>query len=387
MLLMTPGPVTVDQRILSALNQPVLAQYDPAFVAIYEETVAMLRTIFGIEGDAVILPGSGRLGVEAAIVSVIEPGNAVLNLTNGIFGNWMIEITRRCGGISTVIEAPWDFPIDPEEVRKHLTTGKYKAVTVVHSETSTGVRNPVEAIGELCQEFNTLFIVDAISSLCALPVNMQKMHIDLCVGSSQKAIGSLIGLSMVGINTRAWQMMERRTYPCQNFALDIGRWRTAFFERSGIHPGIFPVIPSTHLVYALNIASHLLLDEGLPERIHRIKVHARAVRAAVQALGLELFPQRASYSDSVTAVRTPFGMTDSEIVDMMQEEGILIGGSIFELRGQIFRIAHMGEQARRNHLLPTLLLLEKTLSRLGYKLSQGLIAGEAYLSALDSTGS
>jgi len=379
---MTPGPIAVDERVLLTLAQSVIAPQDEAFVPVFEETLRLLRPVFGTQGDVVILPGSSRVGVEAAVVSAVEPGDQVLNVVNGVFGNWLAEMTRCVGGESVVVESPWDRPVDVELIERHLRGGEFKALTVVYSETSTGVRNPVEVIGPLCRRHGVLCVVDAVSAFAVLPLNLDEMCIDLCAASSQKGIGALLGLSMVGMNPNAVEALRRRRTPCLSFSLDLGRWRPQFFGRQGINPGMYPVLPSTHLVCALREACRLLHQEGLSQRLRRIANHARAVRTGVEQAGLELFPRPGGYSDALTAIRTPHGCQEADILTRLkQRHGILVGGSIFELKGQLFRIAQMGVQASTSCLVPTLLALEETLSALHFPVRPHAIV-DGYLTAL-----
>jgi len=374
MLLMTPGPVAVDERIIEAMNRPAIAHYHPEYFDVFNKTMEMLKSVFGTSGDVIILPGSGRVGMEASIVSIADPGDRILCIVTGTFGRWFVQIAKRARCKVRILEGKWGGAINPEEVEKILKEEEFKAVTVVHSETSTGACNPIETVGKICKDYEVLHIVDAISSLGCMNLNMDKMNIDLCLSASQKGIGGIVGLALVGVSDRAYKVMKEKKEISQSFALDLKRWRDQFFGHE--YPRPYPVIPSTHLVYALNEACKLIMEEGLENRLSRCRKVAQAVRKSMIALGLELFPEERDAADSLTAVKPPEGISDSDIVHTMREKyDVMIGGSIFELKGKLFRISHMGVQASMNYLVPTLAALERTLVDLGYKVKFGTGVG------------
>lgn len=374
MLLMTPGPIAVDERIIEAMNRPAIAHYHPEYFDVFNKTMEMLKSVFGTSGDVIILPGSGRVGMEASIVSIADPGDRILCIVTGTFGRWFVQIAKRARCKVRILEGKWGGAINPEEVEKILKEEEFKAVTVVHSETSTGACNPIETVGKICKDYEVLHIVDAISSLGCMNLNMDKMNIDLCLSASQKGIGGIVGLALVGVSDRAYKVMKEKKEISQSFALDLKRWRDQFFGHE--YPRPYPVIPSTHLVYALNEACKLIMEEGLENRLSRCRKVAQAVRKSMRALGLELFPEERDAADSLTAVKPPEGISDSDIVHTMREKyDVMIGGSIFELKGKLFRISHMGVQASMNYLVPTLAALERTLVDLGYKVKFGTGVG------------
>jgi aspartate aminotransferase-like enzyme len=274
-----------------------------------------------------------------------------------------------------VLDSEWGGVLDLNRVEDALKKAAYKLVTVVHSETSTGAVNPIREIGEIVRRHSALYLVDAISSLGALPLSMDDMGIDLCATGSQKALGSITGLSIVGVAPRAYEVMRARKQVCQSYALDLGRWPGMFLNKQSSRP--YPVIPSTHLVYALQTACRLVLEEGLPARLERHRRFAEATRRAVAAIGLELFPDRRVVGDSLTGVKPPSGLHDSRITEIMRDKhGIIVGGGLYDLKGKLFRISHMGVQASPLYLLPTLDALEKTLAELGHKFERGAALAE-----------
>lgn len=383
MLLMAPGPVQVDQRVIDAMGRPAITHQSADFFQTIDDTIAMLRSIFQTKSDVIIMPGSGRLGLEAAICSVVERGDPTLHLFNGTFAGFSLEIARRWGAEPTVIEGRWGGPIDLDRVRSELARKRYKMVLVVHSETSTGARYPIAEVAKLCAEHDALCFVDGISSIGSMEFDMDGMGIDLCVTGSNKSLGSIIGLSMIGVSEKAFRAMANRETVCNAWTLDLSRWRDKFFGAPAPRP--YPVIPSTHLVFALREACRLTLEEGLQARWERHHRFAEATRRAVEAMGLTLFPDRDLAADSVTAVCVPAGLAEKDILKRMRERyQVSIAGSMWgAAQGLLFRISHQGVQASAECLLPTLLALENTLTDLGCPVEPG-VSLQAFARALRS---
>jgi alanine-glyoxylate transaminase/serine-glyoxylate transaminase/serine-pyruvate transaminase len=381
MLLMTVGPVAVDPRVIEAMNRPAITHQSMEFFEVLDETIGMLRTIFQTKSDVIVMPGSGRLGIESALCSVIERGDRTLHISSGTFAGFALDAARRAGAEPTVVEGRWGGPMELQRVRSELTKARYKLVLVVQSETSTGARYPVEEVARLCREFDTLCFVDGVSSMGSMPFDMDGMEVDLCVTSSNKSLGAIIGLSVIGVSQRAYGAMENRKTVCQSYALDLLRWRKLFFGRPAPRP--YPVVPSTHLVFALKEACRQTLEEGLEARWQRHQRFAEATRQAVEAVGLRLFPDRELAGNAVTAVRVPEGVEEKAILKKMREAyKIELSGSMpGPSGGKLFRISHQGVQASTEYLLPTLMALENTLADLGHgtEVGKSLVAFERAL--------
>ncbi|NLE77459.1 MAG: alanine--glyoxylate aminotransferase family protein [Chloroflexi bacterium] len=372
MLMMTPGPIAVDHRVVAALNQPATTHHAPAFSAVLEDVLEMLRPIFGTASHVTLLPGSGRLGLESAVVSVVERGEPTVHLVNGTFAGWSVDIARRAGAEATVVEGPWDGPANLDAVREAIAKVRPKLVTIVHSETSTGVLHPLEDVSRLAHEHGALFMVDVISSVGCVPFKMDEVGADLAVCTSNKGLGSLIGLSLVGVSPRAYAVMDARKTVCQSYSLDLKRWKDSFFGKP--FPRAFPVVPSTHMVYALQVACRQALAEGLEPRWDRHARYAAAVRKAVQAAGLALWPQEGMAGNAVTAVRVPVGLQEADILKGLEAKGVLIAGSMpGPIKGKLFRLSHQGVQASEEMLIPTLAALERTLRELGFAVEPGVM--------------
>jgi alanine-glyoxylate transaminase/serine-glyoxylate transaminase/serine-pyruvate transaminase len=370
MLVMTPGPIAVDHRVIAAMNRPAITHQSRAFGEVLDHVLAMLKDLFRTTSWVTVLPGSGRLGLEAALVSVVEQGDRTVHLVNGTFASWAVEIARRAGAEPTVVEGPWGGPVDLRAVAQAVERVRPKVVAMVHSETSTGARYDLQEVAEICRRHDALFLVDVISSVGCMPFAMDAWGVDLAVCTSNKGLGSLIGLSLVAVSPRAYEAMDRRRTVCQSYALDLKRWKDQFFGKP--FPRAYPVVPSTHLVYALQEACRQVLEEGLEARWARHARYAEATRRAVEAAGLELFPRRDLAGNCVTAVRVPEGLDEGEIVRGMEDQGVLISGSMAgPTKGKLFRLSHQGVQASEEMLIPTLAALERTLRGLGYRVAPG----------------
>lgn len=368
-LLMIPGPVMLSEAVVQALARPAISHHDPSYNRVLDECVEILASVFGTDGQVAILPGSGRLGLEAAITSMIRPGDRTLHLVNGFFAKWMVLIAERAGAQATKLETPPDQPFTTQELRAALIDAQrrnqsYKLVTVVHSETSTGQLNPVSELGATCREFNTFLLVDAISSLGCAPLSMEHDNIDLCVTASQKGLCAPLGLSIVAVGRRALEKLTQgEREPAQSYALDLARWQK-FYAASLPRP--YPVVPSPHLVYALHVSLKEIQAEGLSARIARHQGIAAATSQGINALGLEYFA--AAPSPSVSAFKVPNGLSSSEIIRrLLEDHHIQIASGMGEMADQLVRISHIGIQAAPEPQLRTLRGLACVLNDLGHR--------------------
>jgi len=371
MLLMTPGPVEVDERVIRAMSVPAIPHYHPEVLSAFDECVEMLRPVFGTrEGVIALLPGSGRVGMEAAVLSLVEEGDRVLCLINGEFGRWFAEMSRRAGAEVEVLEFEIGRAVDPSAVEGALRRGRYHLLTVVHSETSTGAKSEVREIGRLCREREVICVVDAVSSLGCSELRMEEWGIDVCCSASNKGLGGVMGIAIVAWSKKAEEKMRKRRGKPHTFAFDLSRWGEKFYVKGGGRA--YPVIPPPHILFALREALRLLHEEGLSERLKRCRRAAKATREAVRALGLRVLPPEEEASESVTCVIPPEGVPSEGITRLVLERfNIMLGPGIFDLKGKAFRISHMGVQATEGCLAPTIAALERVLPDLGHKVRPG----------------
>jgi len=340
-----------------------MLHYDPRAFEVFDDTCHMLGKIFQSDGDVVLLPGSGRTGMEAVVTSTIEPGDKVLSIVSGVFSEWFKTIVERVGGIPTEVRFDYGKPIDVNMVKEKLHEDDFKAVTLVHNETSTGVTNPADKVGEVVKESNALFILDCVSSLGGIPVDANDWKVDLCFSAPQKCLGALLGLSIISVNRRAWDAMERRKKASTSYTLDLLRWKQIFLGAKLPRP--YPVLVPPHLVFALNEALKEVFDEGLEQRYKRHEAAASAMRNGIRALGLGPFADESVASNTVTAINVPIGLSDSDVLKSMRDRyGVVGAGGMGSLRGKTMRFGHMAHTAREVCIIRALSALEMALMEL-----------------------
>jgi pyridoxamine--pyruvate transaminase len=367
------GPVDVSSETLRAMQKPVLYHYDPAFIELFAHTSELLREVYRTKYDVVIMQAEAILGLEAAAASLIQPGDKVLNLVSGVFGKWMEDFIRKYGGEPIELAVPYNAAVDPEDVRRVLASVPgIKFLTVVHSETPSGTINPVREIGRIAQEFGVITIVDTVSGLGSELLSPEDWGIDVAVAGPQKCLAGTPGLSLISVSPAAWKAMEDKQAPLRNSFLSLLDWKSTWLEQRR-----FPYTPSVSEMYALESVLEQTLREGMQAFVERHQVTARASRAAVEAMGLRLWPESASIAASCcTAVATPDGTTADEIIHTLRQRyGVMIAGGYGVLSGKVIRLGHMGLAAHPTQLLAQVALLERVLLDLGVKVEPG--AGSA----------
>jgi len=328
--LFTPGPTPVPPEVLAAMGAPVVHHRSPDFRPIYERCLARLREVCRTESDVLLFTASGTGAFETAVVNLVSPGEPHLVVSAGSFGERWKAMTTAYGADVDTLEYAWGETPDPEDVRARLAEREAKAVWVVQSETSTGVVSDVQAIAEVAKEAGALVVVDAVSSLGAVPCEMDAWGLDVVVSGSQKALMTPPGLGLAAVSDAAFA--GRGSTP--RFYFDWEKTRKAQ------HALDAPFTPPVSLVAALDVALGLLLEEGLEAAFERHVRLGRAARAGVKAMGFELFSPDEDRSAVVTAVRSP---ESAEIVKALRDRfGITLAGGQGDLKGKIFRIGHIG---------------------------------------------
>jgi aspartate aminotransferase-like enzyme len=378
-VLMIPGPTELPWPVIQALNQPPTIQYDRGFdETVLEPTTLALREVFQTKGEVLIMPGSGRTALEAGALSVMEPGDRVLVVGAGVFGVLMREIMDRVGAEMTEFPVEWGARLDLDRLAREAERLKPKAITLVHNETSTGSTYPAAEVGQIARANGSLFMLDTVSSIAGIDVRTDEWGVDLNMTGSQKCLAAPLGMALVAVSPRAWEAMDRRKTPAHSYAYDLRRWRDQWVpvSRGGKVPDGTPrrqpVSIPTHLTDAMRVAVRLILEEGLEHRFRRHAVAAGALRAGVAAMGLEMFPDPAIVSNTVSSIRAPKGIDTGAVVSTMRDRyGILIGTGLDKIRTSTLRIGTMGMTASPMYVLPTLSALELTLRDLGYKAEPG----------------
>lgn len=356
-----PGPTPVPPDILEAVGKPMVNHRGREFAALIQRVAARLKDFFLTSNDVLILSASGTGGMESAVVNTLSPGDKVLAVSIGSFGERFAAIAETFGAKVTMLPYEWGQAARPDDIRKAIDEDPgIRAVLVTHNETSTGVTNPLEEIARVVKELDKLLLVDAVSSLGAIPLDMDGWSLDAVVTGSQKGWMVPPGLAFVALSERGWKAYETAKMP--RFYLDLGK------HRDSLPKGQTPWTPTISVFFGLDLALERMDVEGLERIFAR---HARMggmVRDGVKAMGLKLFCEDERFaSDTVTAVKCPEGVEVSALRNLMEDEfGVVLAGGQGKLSGKIFRIGHLGlvDEKDIRHALEA---LERALAKLGYK--------------------
>jgi len=369
-ILLGPGPSMADPRVLRAMATPLLGQFDPEFTAVMNDVMALSRLVFQT-GNARTFPvsGTGRAGLEAAIGSIVEPGDRVVVAECGRFGLLLIEIAERCGAEVVPVRGEWGRIIEPEAIEAALKTGRTRLVATIHGETSTGVLQPLEDIARLAHAHEALLMTDAVVTLGGCEVAVDRWGVDIAVAGTQKCLSCPSGLAPVTFNARVETAIRSRRHKVRSNYLDLGQlidyWSPARFNHH---------TAPTSMVYGLREALRAIHTEGLGARFARHRLHGDALRAGLEALGLTLFGKEASEHrlPFVTPVLVPDGVDELRVRRrLLADFGIEIGAAFGPLQGRIWRIGTMGYSAQRQNVLLCLAALENVLRGEGWRAPAG----------------
>ncbi|HEX2310161.1 MAG TPA: alanine--glyoxylate aminotransferase family protein [Vicinamibacterales bacterium] len=369
-VLLGPGPSPVPARVMRAMTTPVLGHLDPALLEVMDHVRAALARVFRApEGSlALAVSGTGTSGMEAAVANLVAPGTRVVVVVNGYFGGRIAEMAGRYGAEVHRVEGEWGRAIDPEAVRRAAAAHGADVVAVVHAETSTGVRNPVSEIASAARERDALVLVDAVTSLGGMPVDVGAWSADVCYSGSQKCLGAPSGLAPIVFTPRA---LARRA-PCRSFYLDIGLLQDYWVERKYHH-----TIAAT-LVYALREALAIVEEEGLEARWARHQRHHQVLTAGLEAMDLPLHPPPGERLWTLHTVRVPDGVDEAAVRRELREGfGIEIGAGMGPLAGKVWRVGLMGAGSVPSSILLLLGALERVLRCAGHDARPGAGTGAA----------
>jgi aspartate aminotransferase-like enzyme len=376
-ILLGPGPAMADPRVLRAMSLPLLGQFDPDFTAIMNDVARLCRFVFQTENArALAVPGTGRAGMEAAIVSLLEPGDRVIVGECGRFGLLLIEIAERCGADVVAVRGEWGRALDPAAIEAALKRAPAKMVAVVHGETSTGVLQPLPEIAGLAHAHGALLMADCVVTLGGCEVAVDAWSVDVATAGTQKCLSCPSGLAPVTWNGRAEAVLKGRGTKVRSNYLDLGQL-AEYWSPTRLNHHTAP----TSMLYGLREALRAVHEEGLWARFARHRLHGDALRAGLAAMGLTLFgtesPDRRL--PFITPVIVPEGVDELHVRRRLLEDfGIEIGAAFGPLQGKIWRIGTMGYSAQRQNVLVCLSALETVLRQEGAK----VLAGSAVDAAL-----
>jgi aspartate aminotransferase-like enzyme len=362
--LLTPGPTPLPPQVCEAMARPIIHHRTPQFQAELKEAEEGLKYVFQTANDVYILASSGTGAMEAAVVNLLSPGDAVITVEAGKFGERWTEICKAYGITCEVIQVPWGKAVNPADIAAKIKASgnKIKAVFTTLCETSTGAAHDIRAIGNAVNGTTAVLVVDAISGLGAIPLATDAWSCDVVVSGSQKGLMLPPGLGFISVSAKAWKLVE--SSKCPRYYFDLIKAKKALDKTDTAYT------PAITLIIALNEALRIMKQDTLENVFARHTKMADAARAAVTALGLKLFAPDAS-SDVVTAVCMPDGLDGEKLVKTMRDTyGVTIAGGQDELKGKVFRIAHMG-YIDEFDVIAGISCLEKVLTQMGYKFSLG----------------
>ncbi len=378
-ILMGPGPSDISPRVLSAMAAPTVGHLDPYFLRIMDETQTMLRQVFRTDNALTMsVSGTGSAGMEACVVNLVEPGDRVVVCVNGVFGGRMSDVATRCGAEVTTIERPFGEVFTPEEIEDVVKRVSPKAVGIVHAETSTGALQPLEDVSRIVHDAGALLLTDCVTSLGGCPVEIDDWQIDAAYSGTQKCLSCPPGLAPVTFSPRAVAAIEQRTHKVASWYLDITMVRNYWSDQSRAYHHTAPI----NMNYGLHEALRIVLEEGLEARHARHRQNHLALRAGLEAMGVEFAVAAAHRLPMLNAVRIPERVDDKAVrSQLLTDYGIEIGGGLGPLAGKTWRIGLMGEASTRRNVILFLTALEACLKSQGHISPAGAgvaAANEAY---------
>lgn len=367
-LLLGPGPSNAHPRVLRAMSAPLLGHLDPEFLVIMNDCQDMLRQVFQTKNPLTFaVSGTGSAGMETCVVNLIEPGDKMVIGVNGVFGQRMVDVAQRAGAEVTPLNKPWGQVFETSEIADALKKFKPKVLGLVHAETSTGAWQPMEEIAQLCRDNKTLLLLDTVTSLAGVPVEIDKWGVDAVYSGTQKCLSCPPGLAPVTFSPRAVEAINSRKTKVQSWYLDMSMVQRYWGEERFYHH----TAPIT-AVYALRESLRIILEEGLEKRFQRHRLNHLALKAGLKALNMTYTAAEGHQLPMLNAVRIPEGVDDLAVRKrLLNEFNIEIGGGLGDFKGKAWRIGLMGCNAIPQSVLFFLAALEQCLQGQGAKVTLG----------------
>jgi alanine-glyoxylate transaminase/serine-glyoxylate transaminase/serine-pyruvate transaminase len=366
--LLGPGPSDTHPRVLAALAQPTVGHLDPYYLRIMDELQSMLREVFRTKNRMTMaISGTGSAGQEATVLNLVEPGDRVLICINGVFGNRLFDMAERAGGEVSKIERPWGEVFDVAEVKEALARVKPKIVAIVVAETSTGAWQPIEEIAAAVRDAGAMLIIDTVTALGGIPVEIDKWQIDAVYSGTQKCLGCPPGLAPVSFSDRAIDKILKRREKVRSWYLDLSLIAN-YWGSDRVYHHTAPI----NMTYGLHESLRLVLEEGLDACFARHRRNHLALKAGLAAIGMEYATQSGRELPQLNAVRIPTGIDDATIRKALLERfGIEIGAGLGAFKGKVWRIGLMGYSSRETNVLILLAALEQLLAEQGCRFERG----------------
>lgn len=383
-LLMGPGPINADPRVLRAMSTQLVGQYDPIMTGYMNEVMVLYRQLFRTNNEwTMLIDGTSRAGIEALLVSAIRPGDKVLVPVFGRFGHLLCEIARRCRAEVHMIEAPWGEVFTPDQIEDAIKKVRPRLLLTVQGDTSTTMLQPLAELGEICRRYDVLFYTDATASFGGNPLETDAWGLDAVSSGLQKCLGGPSGSSPVTLSPRMEEVIRRRRCIEQGIRHDNDQngedemIYSNYFDMGMVMDYWGPDrlnhhTEATSMLFAARECARIILQEGLDKTIARHALHGKAMAEGIAGMGLQLFGDQTHRMNNVLGVIIPEGVPGEKVRQLMLSDfAIEIGTSFGPLQGKIWRIGTMGYNARKDCVLQTLAALEAVLTHLGYRCQQG----------------
>jgi alanine-glyoxylate transaminase / serine-glyoxylate transaminase / serine-pyruvate transaminase len=367
-ILMGPGPSDIHPRVLQAMAKNTVGHLDPYYLEIMNDMQRMLQSLFRTQNPMTLaISGTGSAGMEAAVVNVIEPGDSMVVCVNGVFGARMVDVAERAGARVTKIEKPWGEVFSPDDLKPALAAARPKVVGIVMAETSTGAWQPIEEISNLAHDAGAMLLVDAVTALGGVPVEVDRWNIDVIYSGTQKCLSCPPGLAPISFNPRAMEAVLSRKTKVQSWYLDV-TMLAKYWGSERVYHHTAPI----NMTYGLYEALRLIHEEGLERCFERHALNHRALKAGLAAIGIEYAAQPGHQLPMLNAVRIPSGVDDAAVRSgLLNRFGIEIGGGLGAFKGQVWRIGLMGYGSRPANVYVLLAALEQLLAEQGHAFSHG----------------
>lgn len=338
-ILMTPGPVKLQAQVLEKLSEPVQADYGKSWASKYNNVLLLIKRLFNTKGEVIITPGSGSCGLDSCISNSLSINDKIIVFSNGFFGERLIEIANQYHLLVRSISKKWGIEIDMVEAEELIRLNlDAKLIAIVHHETSTGMINPIERIGNLANKYNIPTLVDAVSSIGGLPFLMDDWHVDFCVTASQKCLGTIPGLSIIAISPKGLEIIKNNKNPLCGWYNSFLVWMDYQKKWENWHP--YPITISTNIILSLETSLCILFNEGLKERNKQYSNQKQLIKEKISIWGIEEF--LASNNPLLSVLYTHERVLSSEIIYFLENEiGIKIANGLGELSNKVLRIGHM----------------------------------------------
>lgn len=360
-LVMIPGPTPVVRSIQDQMGRDTVAFGDPGFVRDFKELLDDLKTLWRTQGEVFVVAGTGTMAMEMGLANTVKAGENLLIVSHGFFGDRFIDLAERKGIHVDVLRSPWGQIVPVEEIEAKLKEKKYHAMTVTHVDTSTGVCAPIEEIGKIAKNYpEMIYIVDGVCSTAAEPEFIDEMNIDILLTGTQKAFGVAPGLAIVWASQKA--LAKKETIGrIPEYYVDFDKWLPIMKDTSK-----YFATPAVNMLWALKESVAIIKEEGIKNRYARHQKNAKAMQAALEAMGFTLLAQKEVRAVTLSNALYPEGIDDVEFRKILAEEGAVVAGGLADYAGKMFRIGHMGN-IDTHDMVSAIAAIERTLYRMGKK--------------------